>query len=54
MADYFVQAQVRGVKSTNPNSGQLAAKLQAQKSQPRAPEPSQPERLVVSAWLMTL
>ncbi|KAI0735177.1 hypothetical protein C8Q76DRAFT_711256 [Earliella scabrosa] len=40
------EAQVRGVKSTNPNSGQLAAKLQAQKSQPRAPEPSQPERLV--------
>ncbi|KAI0801275.1 hypothetical protein C8Q74DRAFT_1241236 [Fomes fomentarius] len=41
------EAQERGVKSTNPNSGQLAAKLQAQKSSlARAPEPSQPERLV--------
>ncbi|RPD82562.1 hypothetical protein L226DRAFT_30591 [Lentinus tigrinus ALCF2SS1-7] len=40
------EALARGVKSSNPNAGQLAAKLQAQKSQGRAPEPSQPERLV--------
>ncbi|KAI0724546.1 hypothetical protein C8T65DRAFT_626857, partial [Cerioporus squamosus] len=39
-------AQARGVKSSNPHSGQLAAKLQAQQSQGRSPEPSQPERLV--------
>ncbi|RDX55870.1 hypothetical protein K466DRAFT_517934 [Polyporus arcularius HHB13444] len=40
------EAHARGVKSSNPNSGQLAAKLQAQQSQGRSPDPSQPERLV--------
>ncbi|KAM5536176.1 hypothetical protein V8D89_010075 [Ganoderma adspersum] len=40
------EANARGVKSTNPNAGRLASKLEAQKSEPRASEPRQPERLV--------
>ncbi|KAI8995619.1 hypothetical protein BD414DRAFT_410846 [Trametes punicea] len=43
-------AQARGVSTSNPNAGRLAAQLESQKSAPRAPEPGQPERLVVSAW----
>ncbi|KAI1797862.1 hypothetical protein LXA43DRAFT_270883 [Ganoderma leucocontextum] len=39
------EANARGVKSTNPHAGRLASKLEAQKSEPCAPEPSQPERL---------
>ncbi|KAI0669910.1 hypothetical protein C8Q78DRAFT_1079819 [Trametes maxima] len=39
-------AQGRGVQSTNPNGGRLAAQLEAQKSAPRVPEPRQQERLV--------
>ncbi|TCD71515.1 hypothetical protein EIP91_008896 [Steccherinum ochraceum] len=40
-------AQKRGVSSSNPNKGRLAAQLDAQKSAPRAPEPRQEERLVL-------
>ncbi|KAI0651844.1 hypothetical protein C8Q79DRAFT_61653 [Trametes meyenii] len=41
-------AQGRGVQSSNPNGGRLAAQLEAQKSAPptRVPEPRQQERLV--------
>ncbi|KAI9063054.1 hypothetical protein FKP32DRAFT_1676946 [Trametes sanguinea] len=39
-------AQARGVASSNPNAGRLAAQLEAQKGAPRVAEPSQPERLV--------
>ncbi|EJF66686.1 hypothetical protein BD309DRAFT_854175 [Dichomitus squalens] len=44
------EASTRGVQSKNPTAGRLAAKLEAQKSSPRAQEQEQPERLVVSAW----
>ncbi|KAI0639390.1 hypothetical protein C8Q77DRAFT_58276 [Trametes polyzona] len=36
----------RGIQSSKPNAGRLAAQLEAQKSAPRVPEPRQEERLV--------
>ncbi len=44
-----LQNQKRGVISSNPQGGRLAAKLEAGKSAPRVPEPRQEERIVVSA-----
>ena len=41
--------QSRGTQSSNPNRGQLAAKLEANKKAPRVPEARQEERLVVSS-----
>ncbi|KAI0348019.1 hypothetical protein BDW22DRAFT_1424252 [Trametopsis cervina] len=38
--------QKRGVVGSNPNSGRLAAQVEANKSNPRAPEQRQEERLV--------
>ncbi|KAI0814947.1 hypothetical protein BC629DRAFT_1588628 [Irpex lacteus] len=38
--------QKRGVVSSNPQGGRLAAKLEAGKSAPRVPEPRQEERIV--------
>ena len=49
-----LQAQARGVKTSNPQSGRLAAKLEAQKTAPRTAEPTPPERLVVRAWPCSL
>lgn len=45
----FIQEQARGVNSSNPKSGQLSKKLEINKSQPRAPEGREEERLVVSS-----
>ncbi|KAI0365239.1 hypothetical protein BV20DRAFT_973422 [Pilatotrama ljubarskyi] len=39
-------AHARGIQSSNPSAGRLAAQLEAQKSAPRVPEPNQQERLV--------
>ncbi|EPT04314.1 hypothetical protein FOMPIDRAFT_1113613 [Fomitopsis schrenkii] len=39
--------QSRGTQSSNPNRGQLAAQLEANKKAPRVPEATQEERLVV-------
>ncbi|KAI0778175.1 hypothetical protein BD413DRAFT_600988 [Trametes elegans] len=39
-------AQTRGVQSSKPAGGRLAAQLEAQKNAPRVPEPRQEERLV--------
>lgn len=49
----MLQSQSRGVVSSNPKSGRLAAQLDASKSAPKglAPEPRQQEQLVVSACL---
>ncbi|KAI0732382.1 hypothetical protein C8Q72DRAFT_818550 [Fomitopsis betulina] len=38
--------QSRGTQSSNPNRGQLAAQLEANKKAPRVPEARQEERLV--------
>ncbi|KAH9064289.1 hypothetical protein EDB87DRAFT_1600210 [Lactarius vividus] len=38
----------RGVTTANPNSGQLAARLEASKSAPLVPEPRQEAALIVS------
>ena len=41
----FIQEQARGVNSSNPKSGQLSKKLESNRSQPRAPEEREEERL---------
>jgi hypothetical protein len=37
----------RGVSAANPNSGRLAARLEASKSAPPAPEPSRREDTII-------
>lgn len=49
-----IQASKRGVSAANPNSGQLAARLEASKSAPLAPEPRQEDALIVSSLLLIL
>ncbi|KAI0257624.1 hypothetical protein BJV78DRAFT_1110479, partial [Lactifluus subvellereus] len=39
-------ANKRGVSAANPNSGQLAARLEASKSAPLAPEPRREDALI--------
>ena len=48
-AHSVLQNQKRGVVSSNPQSGRLAAQVEAGKAAPRAPEPRQEERIVVGA-----
>jgi len=40
----------RGVNAANPNSGQLAAQLEASKTAPIAPEPSRREDTLIDDW----
>ncbi|KAI9445266.1 hypothetical protein H4582DRAFT_1914399 [Lactarius indigo] len=43
---HFGQESKRGVTTANPNSGQLAARLEASKSAPLVPEPRQEAALI--------
>lgn len=40
----------RGVQAANPNSGRLAAQLEASKTAPIAPEPSRREDTLIDDW----